>query len=95
MEREQYTILAIDDEGVAWRTANGLSEQPPFAIVSASLRLEPSDLAGYATRPFVVTTERASPQARARLEDVAEVIVAGDSNVDTVELITVDRSANK
>lgn len=86
VRQEGYRNLAIDDEGVAWRTANGLSEQPPFAIVSASLRLEPSDLAGYATRPFVVTTESASPQARARLEDVAEVIVAGDSNVDTVEL---------
>ena len=86
VRQEGYRNLALDDEAVAWRTANGLSAQPRFAIVSASLRLEPSDFAGYATRPFVVTTESAPIQARGRIEDVAEVIVAGATAVDTVEL---------
>jgi riboflavin biosynthesis pyrimidine reductase len=86
LRQEGYRNLALDDEAVAWRTANGLSAQPPFAIVSASLRLEPNDLASYAMRPFVITTESASEQARARVEKVAEIIIAGDTSVDTVEL---------
>ncbi|MGV8913643.1 MAG: pyrimidine reductase family protein [Rhodoglobus sp.] len=86
VRQEGYRNLALDDSSAAWRVANGLSPQPPFAVVSASLRLDPSDLAGYATRPFVITTESAPAQSRARLEEVAEVIIAGDSEVDTVEL---------
>ncbi|WP_341952436.1 pyrimidine reductase family protein [Salinibacterium sp. TMP30] len=86
VRQEGYRNLALDDEAVAWRTANGLSAQPPFAVVSASLRLEPNDLASYATRPFIITTESASEQARARVEKVAEIIIAGDTSVDTVEL---------
>ncbi|MBH0010229.1 pyrimidine reductase family protein [Salinibacterium sp. SWN1162] len=86
VRHEGYRNLALDEESVAWRTANGLSAQPPFAIVTASLRLEPKDLKSYATRPFVVTTEKASAEQRKRIEEVADVIIAGDSQVDTVEL---------
>lgn len=86
VRQEGYRNLALDDDAVAWRTSNGLSAQPPFALVSASLRIEPDDLATYATRPFVITTQSAPAEARARLEAVAEVIVAGDEQVDTVEL---------
>lgn len=86
VRQEGYRNLALDKESAAWRTSNGLAAQPPFAVVSASLRLEPSDLANYATRPFVITTVRASAQARTRLKEVAEVIVAGETQVDTVKL---------
>lgn len=86
VRQEGYRNLALDAESVAWRTANGLSAQPPFAIVTASLRLDPQDLESYATRPFVITTEQASVEKRKRIEDVAEVIVAGESQVDTVEV---------
>lgn len=86
IRQEGYRNLALDDSSVAWREANGLTDQPPFAIVSASLRLEPSDLAGYIKRPFVITTASASAQSRERLEDVADVIVAGDTEVNTVEM---------
>ena len=86
VRQEGYRNLALDDEAVAWRTTNGLSAQPPFALVSASLRIEPDDLAHYATRPFVITTENSPADARSRLADVAEVIVAGETHVDTVHL---------
>ncbi|MGV8859320.1 pyrimidine reductase family protein [Rhodoglobus sp.] len=86
VRQEGYRNLALDHDAAEWRVANGLAAQPRFAIVSASLRLEPKDLAGYAVRPFVITTESASPQARAALEEVADVVVAGDTEVDTVEL---------
>ncbi|GAA1216076.1 pyrimidine reductase family protein [Rhodoglobus aureus] len=86
VRQEGYKNLALDEDAEKWRKANGLTPQPRFAVVSASLRLEPSDLADYAARPFVITTESASSQARSQLEEVAEVIVAGDTEVDTVEL---------
>lgn len=86
VRQEGYRNLALDDEAVEWRTVNGLPAQPPFALVSASLRIEPADLADYVTRPFVITTESSPVDARARLEEVAEIIVAGARQVDTVEL---------
>lgn len=86
VRQEGYRNLALDEASAKWRTENGLAAQPPFAIVTASLRLEPKDLASYATRPFVITTERASAENRRRIEEVADVIVAGDALVDTVEL---------
>lgn len=86
VRQEGYRNLALDEDSAAWRTVNGLSAQPPFAIVTASLRLEPSDLASYATRPFVITTESAPAQSRERIEEVADVIIAGDTEVDTVEM---------
>lgn len=86
VRQEGYRNLALDKESADWRTANQLNAQPPFAIVTASLRLEPSDLANYATRPFVITTESAPAQSRARISEVAEVIVAGQTQVDTAEM---------
>jgi riboflavin biosynthesis pyrimidine reductase len=86
VRQEGYRNLALDEDAVEWRTAKGLAGQPRFAVVSASLRLEPSDLAGYAARPFVITTENAPAQARAQVEKVADVIIAGDTEVDTAEL---------
>jgi riboflavin biosynthesis pyrimidine reductase len=86
VRQEGYRNLALDDESVHWRTANNLPAQPPFAVVSASLRIDPDELAGYATRPFVVTTESAPAEARERLAQVAEVIIAGETQVDTIKL---------
>ncbi|QYH36624.1 pyrimidine reductase family protein [Salinibacterium sp. M195] len=86
VRQEGYRNLGLNEDAEKWRTAHGLAAQPPFALVSASLRLEARDLANYATRPFVITTESAPAQARAALADVAEVIVAGDTEVDTAEM---------
>jgi len=86
LRQEGYRNLSLDDDAAAWRRANGLSAQPTFAIVSASLRLEPDDLASYAVRPLVITTSRVAAKARARVEEVADVVVAGDYEVDTAEM---------
>ncbi|MBH0084600.1 pyrimidine reductase family protein [Salinibacterium sp. SWN167] len=86
VRQEGYRNLALDAESAEWRTSQGLAAQPPFAIVTASLRLEPGDLGSYATRPLVVTTESAPAESRKRIEEVADVIIAGDAAVDTVEM---------
>ncbi|TQO19101.1 riboflavin biosynthesis pyrimidine reductase [Rhodoglobus vestalii] len=86
VRQEGYRNLALDDAAVEWRTRNGLSPQPPFALVSGSLTLDPQELAAYAARPLVITTQSSPEGDRERLSEVAEVIIAGENEVDTVVL---------
>ncbi|MGV8876831.1 MAG: pyrimidine reductase family protein [Rhodoglobus sp.] len=83
VRKEGYRNLGLDDESQSWRSAHGLAPQPPFALVSGALNINPADLAQYATRPFVITTENSPAAARAELAEVADVIIAGKDHVDT------------
>lgn len=68
----------------AARRARGQAEAPRVAVVSRSLELDPGEaLFAEAEQPPLVITCAAGPAHRRRaLEAAAEVIVAGDSEVD-------------
>ena len=81
---EGYGALTVGDRFVDWRRASALSDHPAMALVSGRLDLDPaSDLFAKAPTPPLVFTARSAPaDARARLEEVATVIDAGDTRVD-------------
>jgi riboflavin biosynthesis pyrimidine reductase len=92
---EGYGPLRLHDADVSWRRARGLADHPVFAIVSASLALDPSGslFAEAPVRPLVLTTDEAPRDARARLERVADVVACGADRVDPRLLVAalVDR----
>jgi riboflavin biosynthesis pyrimidine reductase len=81
---ENYGPARMPPELEAARRDRGQSRWPRIVVVSASLRLdptarlfnEPAD-----ERPLIVTVEAADPEARRRLEPVADFVVAGDDRV--------------
>jgi riboflavin biosynthesis pyrimidine reductase len=74
---EDYGTIRLTDDGAAWRAAQGLSALPRVAVVSRSLDIDDRVLAG--PRPLVITCASADT---ARLGDRADVIVAGQDEVD-------------
>lgn len=88
---EGYGAMRLEAPASRWRRAHGLPEHPVFAIVSAGLNLDPSTpiFTDAPVRPIVVTTEDA-PQERAdAFAEVADVVRAGRSRVDTVRMRTL------
>ena len=78
---EGYGPVRPRPAGAAWRRARAMPERPPIVVVSRSLDLDPTDRCF--TGPAVVVTCRASdPSRRAALAQVADVVVAGDDDVD-------------
>ena len=57
---------------------------PPIAVVSKALDLDPSSrlFTEVTVRPIVVTCEASPMQQRESLAEVAEIVVAGDAEVD-------------
>lgn len=80
---EGYGALRLDEGQVAWRRENGLAAQPPLAVVSGRLELDPADavFAEAPVRPIVITTERAPAERVRALGRVAEVLVCGELTV--------------
>jgi riboflavin biosynthesis pyrimidine reductase len=72
-----YGTIRLTEQGVAWRTAEGLPPLPRVAVVSRSLDIDERVFAG--ERPVVVTCETAEVS---RVADRADVIVAGTDAVD-------------
>lgn len=68
----------------AARAARGQTEAPRLAIASRSLDLDPTTplFAEADAPPFVLTCESAPADRRMALEEVADVLVAGDVTVD-------------
>jgi riboflavin biosynthesis pyrimidine reductase len=79
---EGYGAMRVPDASVRWRVAHERGEHPVFAIVSGSLDLDPASaiFAEAPVRPVILTTSRA--RGAARFEAVADVVVAGDAEVD-------------
>ncbi|MEU4688064.1 pyrimidine reductase family protein [Actinoplanes sp. NPDC023714] len=78
---ENYDALRLTPEAREWRLAAGLPEFPLMVIVSGSLDLDPQQLIfSDAPRRPILLTHRAAP--RSPIRDVAEVIEAGDREVD-------------
>ena len=81
---EGYVGLRVSDESARWREKKGLPAHPVFAIVSASLDLDPASpiFTDAPVRPVVIVTGRAGAEQRARFSALADVIVAGESTLD-------------
>ena len=86
VRREGYGPVRLSDEAQAERRRRGLSPNPPLAVVSRSLAFDwtaqvfteaPKD-----ARTYLITCEASDPERRARAEEVADVIVAGDDRVE-------------
>ena len=74
---EDYGTIRLLDDGRDWRAARGLPPLPRVAVVSRSLEIDERVYDG--PRPLVVTCRSADT---ARLGDRADVVVAGDDEVD-------------
>lgn len=74
---EDYGTVRLTEPGSAWRAAQRLSPLPRVAVVSRALDLDERVLAG--PRPIVITCASADT---ALLNDRADVIVAGEDDVD-------------
>lgn len=84
MRAEDYGPVVIGDEGRARRRARGQTDVPRLVTVSASLHLDPGArvFSDPPRRPIVVTCEAAPTDARRRVSEVADVLIAGDATVD-------------
>lgn len=84
--KEHYGPVVVGDERRAWRLAQGRTPAPRLALVSRSLGLDGLEASlrpeGSDDRGIVLTCESAPATARKRLEEHAEVIVAGTERVD-------------
>jgi riboflavin biosynthesis pyrimidine reductase len=90
---EGYGPMRLDEPAVRWRVANALPRHPVFAIVSASLDLEPSSriFADAPVRPIIVTIDSSPRDRRAALAEVADVIVCGDDSLDSHAVVAALR----
>ncbi|SEO02799.1 pyrimidine reductase family protein [Cryobacterium luteum] len=81
---EGYGGILLPADDAAWRVQAGLAAQPPVAIVSGRLDLDPGHpvFSQAATRPIVLTHAAAPADRRAALAEVAEVIVCGEHAID-------------
>ena len=81
---ERYGPPRISEERQRARVARGQKPMPRIAVVTGSLDLDwtTAMFTESPTRPIVLTSESAEPDAVARARKVADVIVAGEKRVD-------------
>ena len=81
---EGYRALRPKPAYADLRASLGQRPAPVLALVSGRLDLDPASelFHGGGERTVVVTSAAADPSARARLAEVADVLVAGDEQVD-------------
>lgn len=86
---EGYGGVRMPQASVEWRRELGLGDQPPLAVVSARLDLEPEHpfFSDAAVRPLVLTHAQAPATRRTALEAVADVIDCGEASVDPVLVV--------
>lgn len=89
LRSEKYDAMRLSMEASRWRVDHGLTAQPHFAIVSATLDLDPSSdvFANAPVRPLVLTAESADPSRRHRLDRVADVVSCGDVRAEAEQLV--------
>ena len=78
---EDYGPVRPRPAGARWRQRRGLPERPPLVLVSRSLELDPAARC-FSGPAVVLTCAAADPVRRAALAEVADVLVAGDEDVD-------------
>ena len=89
LRSEKYDAMRLGTDASRWRMDHGLPAQPHFAIVSATLDLDPSSdvFAGAPVRPLVLTAESADPGRRRRLAHVSDVVDCGDVQAEAAQLV--------
>ena len=86
---EGYGPMVLPPPSVDRRASGGLPSHPVFAIVSNRLDLDPSSriFTEAPVRPIVVTTDSAPRDRRDALAAVADLVIAGDSQLDPAVLV--------
>ncbi len=84
---EGYGPVRPRPEGAAWRAAHGRAPLPPLVLVSRALDLRPTDRC-FTGPAVVVTCAAADPAQRDALAQVADVVVAGDDEVDLASAVS-------
>lgn len=81
---ERYGPVVLDEEAQERRAHRGQAAVAPVAVVTRSLQLDLTSrlFVGSQARPLVITVEHVDPDARRRVEEVADVIVAGETVVE-------------
>ncbi len=81
---EGYGAMRLDGAAVRWRRANGLSDQPVFAIVSGRLDLEPGSavFTEAPVRAMVVTVGASAQPKKEAFSRVADILVCGEEKLD-------------
>ncbi|HSP52888.1 MAG TPA: pyrimidine reductase family protein [Cryobacterium sp.] len=81
---EGYGGIRLSPADAAWRVGHGLPAQPPVAVVSSRLDLDPNHplFTDAAVRPLVVTHAGSPLRRRAELAAVADVLICGEDAVD-------------
>ena len=84
MRAEHYGPAVLPADAQAARRARGQTAVPPIAVVSRTCQLEWDTpfFTAATERPVIITVSDASSADRARAAEVADVIVAGDHDVD-------------
>ena len=81
---EGYGAMRLNQASVQLRRANGLADQPVFAIVSGTLGLDPESpvFTKAPVRALVVTVGASSHVKREALSRVTDVLVCGEERLD-------------
>lgn len=88
VRREGYGPVRMRENGQAWRDGHRRTGLPRLVVVSRRLDLEPAARCFASDGSTVVLTCAAAPAAaRARLGEVADVVVAGDDDVDLPQAV--------
>jgi riboflavin biosynthesis pyrimidine reductase len=90
MRAENYGPAKLPDAIQAERRARGQRPVPPIAVVSRTCDFD-FDLPFFTAateRPVIVTVEAADPERRKRAADVADVVIAGEEDVDLRRAVT-------
>ena len=81
---EGYGAMRLDPMSVRSRRANGLTDQPVFAIVSGALGLDPESpvFTKAPVKALVVTIGTSSQVKKEALSRVADILVCGENELD-------------
>ncbi|HZJ39635.1 MAG TPA: pyrimidine reductase family protein [Demequina sp.] len=81
---EGYAGMSLSTADAAWRVSQGWAAQPPLAIVSGRLDLDPGHplFTEAATRPLVLTHAGSPVERREALASRADVLVCGETELD-------------
>jgi len=80
---EDYTAPKTPEAIQATRSARGQQPRPRLAIVTRSLSIDPQhQVFDTDARPLIITTTNSDESARNELASVADIIMAGDDDVD-------------
>lgn len=88
---ENYGQARADEPVRRRRAARGLAAQPTMVVVTRSLDLDPDGrlFTAPGPRPLVLTGAAGDPARRERLAEVAEVVTAGETEVDLAVALEV------